>query len=195
MAAAKANIKGLTDNGQTTASIPDNLNDLWNTLENKSLEWNTRLDTEQNNAQQAQQALDACMASQLTASGFMNLNAHQTIYVVTPEHSIGSQLLFRDNVVPMIYGKHILILAASVTTGYTVQSAIEALNYYGGIVVGVSSIFSCVRECMGYPVVSVFNTEHLSDYVSTPPNECPLCKAGQKVDALVNTYGISSING
>ena len=53
------------------------------------------------------EVVGACMASQLTASGFMNLNAHQTIYVVTPEHSIGSQLLFRDNVVPMIYGKHI----------------------------------------------------------------------------------------
>ena len=78
MAAAKANIKGLTDNGQTAASIPDNLNDLWNTLENKSLEWNTRLDTEQNNAQQAQQALDACMASQpqLTIERLTALASH-----------------------------------------------------------------------------------------------------------------------
>jgi exonuclease SbcC len=63
MTAAKANIKGLTDNGQTTAIIPDNLSDLWNTLENKSLQWNTRLDAEQKNAQQAQQALDSCMAN------------------------------------------------------------------------------------------------------------------------------------
>ena len=64
MTTAKANIKGLTDNGHTTSSIPDNLSDLWNTLENKSLEWNTRLDTEQKNARQAQQALDALMAGQ-----------------------------------------------------------------------------------------------------------------------------------
>lgn len=63
MATAKANIKGLTDNGHTTTSIPDNLSDLWNTLENKSLQWNTRLDAEQKNAQQAQQALDSCMAN------------------------------------------------------------------------------------------------------------------------------------
>ena len=78
MAAAKANIKGLTDNGHTTASIPDRLNDLWNTLENKSLEWNTRLDTEQKNAQQAQQALDACMASQplLTIERLSALASH-----------------------------------------------------------------------------------------------------------------------
>ena len=63
MTTAKANIKGLTDNGQTTTSIPDNLSDLWNTLENKSLQWNTRIDAEQKNAQQAQQALDSCMAN------------------------------------------------------------------------------------------------------------------------------------
>ena len=83
------------------------------------------------------EVVGACMASQLTASGFTNMNAHQTIYVVTPEHTVGSQLIFRDNVSPMIRGKHILILASSITTGYTVQSAIEALNYYGGITEGV----------------------------------------------------------
>ena len=140
------------------------------------------------------EVVGACMASQLTASGFMNLNAHQTIYVVTPEHAMGSQLLFRDNTAPMIRGKHVLILAASITTGYTVRSALEAIDYYGGIAVGVSSIFSCVSECMGMPVVSIFNTEQLADYKSTPSHECPLCKAGIKVDALVNTYGISSFN-
>ncbi len=63
MNAAKANIKGLTDNGHSTAVIPEGLNDLWNNLENKSLEWNTRLDTARKSAQQAQQALDTCLAS------------------------------------------------------------------------------------------------------------------------------------
>ena len=61
------------------------------------------------------------MASELTRDGYVNMNAHQTIYVVTPEHTTGSQLLFRENTSPMIAGKHVLILAASVTTGYTAQ--------------------------------------------------------------------------
>ena len=64
MQAAQANIKGLVDNGHTTDVIPDGLNDLWNNLENRSLEWNTRMGTEQGNARQAQQALDACIAQQ-----------------------------------------------------------------------------------------------------------------------------------
>ena len=40
------------------------------------------------------EVIGACMASQLTAAGISNMNAHQTIYVVTPEHTGGSQLLF-----------------------------------------------------------------------------------------------------
>lgn len=60
------------------------------------------------------------------------MNAHQTIYVVTPEHTTGSQLIFRENTAPMIQDKHVLVLAASVTTGYTVQGAVEAIRYYGG---------------------------------------------------------------
>ena len=43
------------------------------------------------------EVIGACMASELTRDGYVNMNAHQTIYVVTPEHTTGSQLLFRDH--------------------------------------------------------------------------------------------------
>lgn len=78
MANAKANIKGLTDNGHDTTLIPDNLSDLWNTLENKSLEWNTLLEAEQKTAQQAQKALDSCIAGQplLTIDRLTALASH-----------------------------------------------------------------------------------------------------------------------
>ena len=70
------------------------------------------------------------------------MNAHQTIYVITPEYTTGSQIILRDNLAPMVKGKHVLILAASITTGYTVQAAVEAVNYYGGMVAGLSAIFA-----------------------------------------------------
>jgi len=38
---------------------------------------------------------------------------------VAKELTNGNQLFFRDNIAPMIKGKQVLILAASVTTGYT----------------------------------------------------------------------------
>lgn len=139
------------------------------------------------------EVIGACLAQALTEGGFVNMNAHRTIYVVTPEHTTGSQLLFRDNLVPMIEGKHVLILAASVTTGYTAQAAIEAINYYGGYVSGVAAIFASVKEIGGYPVRATFELSDLPDYASHPSSECPLCKQKVPVDALVNSYGYSKL--
>ena len=138
------------------------------------------------------EVIGACMASELTRAGFMNMNAHRTIYVVTPEHTSGSQLIFRDNMAPMIVGKHVLVLAASVATGYTAQAAVEAIRYYGGQPMGICSIFACVKECEGFPVQSIFNKDDLVGYESHSSRECPLCKAGLKIDALVNSHGISA---
>ena len=138
------------------------------------------------------EVIGACMASELTKAGIRSINAHQTIYVVTPEHTVGSQLIFRENVSPMIAGKHVLILAASVTTGYTAQEAVNVIRYYLGTPVGVCSIFTCVDECAGFPVTTIFKSSEIFDYSSTPANECPLCRAGVKLDAMVNSFGISS---
>ncbi len=139
------------------------------------------------------EVIGACLAQELTEGGFVNMNAHRTIYVVTPEHTTGSQLLFRDNLIPMIAGKHVLVLAASVTTGYTAQAAIEAIHYYGGNVSGVAAIFASVKECGGYPVHATFELSDLPDYASHPSSECPLCKQKVSVDALVNSYGYSKL--
>lgn len=139
------------------------------------------------------EVIGACMASELTKAGYTNMNAHQTIYVVTPEHTVGSQLLFRENTAPMIANKHVLVVAASVTTGYTVESAVEAINYYGGIPVGVAAIFATRKECAGFEVSSIFDPNDLPDYESYDSHNCPWCKAGQKIDALVNSFGYSSL--
>jgi orotate phosphoribosyltransferase len=123
----------------------------------------------------------------------MNMNAHKTIYVVTPEHTSGSQIIFRDNIVPTVSGKHVLVLAASVTTGYTVQAATEAIKYYGGYVAGIAALFATTDTCAGYDVQSIFDTKDLKDYASYPSHECPLCKKGEKIDALVNSFGYSKL--
>ncbi len=139
------------------------------------------------------EVIGTCMAEQLTQDGYVNINAHQTIYVVTPEHTVGSQLIFRDNLAPMIAGKHVLLLNASVTTGYTARAAAEAVQYYGGHVVGISAIFASIDECAGQPVHSIFSTKDLADYESHPSHECPMCKKGEKIEALVNSFGISKL--
>ncbi len=139
------------------------------------------------------EVVGTCLANELTKHSFVNINAHQTIYVVTPEIINGSQIIFRDNIVPMINGKHVLVLAVSVASGTTVENAIEAVNYYGGNVVGVAAMFSTKQVCGEYKVNSVFNPADLPDYFSLPAHECPLCKEGKKLDALINSHGFSKL--
>ena len=139
------------------------------------------------------QVIGTCLADALTRGNFMNLNAHKTIYVLAPEYTSSSQIIFRDSSVPMIEGKNVLVLAASVTTGYTAKSAIEAIKYYRGNVVGVSAIFATLDNCMGYPVRSVFNPNDLKEYSSFQSHECPMCREGKKIDALVNSFGFSKL--
>ena len=137
--------------------------------------------------------LGAFVAEELTKTGFCTINQHQTIYVLEPEYNANSQIIFRDNVQPMLRNKHVLVLMASVTTGYTAKRAIEAIGYYGGHVAGVAAIYRAVDEVEGHPVRSVYSVDDLPDYASYDYRECPYCKQGQKLDALVNSFGFSAL--
>ena len=137
--------------------------------------------------------LGTCVAEELTKSGFRTINQHQTMYVVEPEFNSNSQIIFRDNIKPMIQDKHVLILMASVTTGFTAKKAIEAIGYYGGIVTGVAAIYRAMDEVGGYPVQSVYSIKDLPDYESYDYRDCPYCKKGRKLDALVNSFGFSAL--
>ena len=55
------------------------------------------------------EVIAACMASEMTKTGYMNINQNQDMNVLTPERSVGSQLIFRENTAPMINGKNVLI--------------------------------------------------------------------------------------
>ena len=139
------------------------------------------------------QVVGAYLAQELTRTGFMSINSHQTIYVVTPEYDSNSQMIFRDNLQPMIRGKHVLLLMASVTTGLTINKAIEAILYYGGTVAGISAIFSAIDEVNDYHINAVFRKDDVPDYQSFNYHKCPMCKAGQPIEALVNGFGYSKL--
>lgn len=139
------------------------------------------------------QVIGAYLAQELTQAGFMSKNAHKTIYIVTPEYNSNSQLIFRDNIRPMISGKNVIILLADVTSGKTLAKCVEAIQYYGGTVQGVSALFSAVEEVCGYHINSVFTTRDLPDYQSSEFLDCPFCKQGKKLDALVNSFGYSKL--
>lgn len=139
------------------------------------------------------EVIGTCLADMLTRNDLASINSNNTIHIVAPEYTASNQLLFRDNVVSMIQNKQVLILCASVVTGHTVRSAMEAIRYYSGSVAGVSAIFAIFNEIDSMPVHSIFNPHDLPAYHSYKSTDCPMCKNGERVDALLNSYGCSML--
>ena len=137
--------------------------------------------------------IGACLAEELNKNGIMSLNQHDSLYVITPEFDGNGQMIFRDNLQPMVRGKNILLLLASATTGRTIPRSLECIQYYGGIIQGISAIFSAAKEIYGEPVHCIFSTEDLPDYNTFTPSECPHCKNKEKIDAIVNGFGYSEL--
>lgn len=135
------------------------------------------------------EVIGAYLAEELSAAGFMSMNSHKTIYVISPEMNSVGQLIFRDNLQPMIQNKHVLLLLATATTGRTIEQALECIKYYQGSVAGVSALFSAVDEINGHEIHSIFKTDDFPEYQTYTSTECPYCQAGEKLDAIVNSYG------
>ena len=138
--------------------------------------------------------IGAFLAEELTRAGIYSRNAHQTIYIITPEYSSSGQMLFRDNYLPMIKDKNILLLLATATTGRTVTKAVQTLTYYGASISGVSAVFSAANSVMGIPINSLFSIADIPDYKTFNSEECALCKDKKPIDAFANSFGYSMLN-
>lgn len=137
------------------------------------------------------QALGAYLAHELSRPSMLNPNPDSTVYVLGPEYDASGNIIFRDNLKKLITNKDVVILISCITSGKTVQRAMESVVYYGGRVAGVTSIFSAVDSIYGVPVNTVFTAEDVPGYEAYSPSECPHCKAGERVDAIANGYGYS----
>ena len=139
------------------------------------------------------QVIGAYLAEELSRAGFISMNEHKTIYIITPEFNSNSQMIFKENILPMIRDKNVIILTASVTTGLALNKGIESIRYYGGNLRAITDIFSTLEELNGYRITSIFGRKDLPDYTYYDYRDCPLCKQGKKLDALVNAYGYTSL--
>ena len=137
--------------------------------------------------------IGAFLAEDLTRAGIYSMNAHKTIYIVTPEFVNTNQLMFRENYLHMIKGKNVLLLLDSATTGKTIVKAVQTLGYYGATISGVSAVFSAANSVMGIPIKSLFSISDIPDYRTYVPEGCALCKDGVHIDAFANGFGYSRI--
>lgn len=139
------------------------------------------------------ETIGAYLAQELTKTGVLSMNAHKTIYITSPETDVSGQMIFRENLQPMIKDKHILLLLATATTGNTMARAVDSITYYGGTITGISAIFSAVNKVRNVNVNALYTISDLADYRMSQPDMCPMCKEGKPIDAIANGYGYSKI--
>ena len=140
------------------------------------------------------EAIGAYIAKELSEVGFATTNTHKTTYILTPEFDSTGQMVVRENIKPMLKGKHVLVVLATAMSGHTIAKSLRCISSYGGIVEGISCIFSAISEIEGHPVNSVFEASDLEGFKLSEPDNCPDCKAGVKLDAIVNSYGYTVLD-
>lgn len=139
------------------------------------------------------EVIGAFLARHLAKKDIFNVNQDKNINVITPEYDSNGQLIFRDNLIPMVEGREVLILISTVNSGKTINRCLECVQYYGGMVQGIASVFSMLEQVGEIPVYSLFTPQDISGYSTYEPKKCPMCQKGQKIDALSNSFGFSRL--
>jgi orotate phosphoribosyltransferase len=139
------------------------------------------------------EVIGAFLSQQIENAGVLSTNRHETTYIVSPEINNNNQMLFRDNNKGAIDGKHVVLLLGTTTTGETIRRSLECIRYYGGIVEFVASIFGTVDEVDGVEVEHLFDGNDVINYEAYPAVNCPFCKKGHRIEAMVNGFGYSKL--
>ncbi len=139
------------------------------------------------------QALGAYIAHELSRPSMLQPNPQSEIYVLGPEYDAAGNMIFRENLKRMIHGKKVLVLISCITSGKTVQRAIDSVNYYGGTAVGVTAAFSRAKSIAGIEVNSIFTQDDLPGYHVYSKHDCPLCRQGVPVKGIANGHGYSTL--
>ena len=135
------------------------------------------------------EVIGAYLAQALLQEGTGVINSGNIIHVVTPVNNVKGNMTFPDNIVKCIANKNILLLIATVSSGKALSVGIECIEYYGGRLAGVSSLYTASPDSLKYKINSLFTSEDIPGYKLFSPNECALCKAGAKLDAIVSSDG------
>lgn len=131
------------------------------------------------------EAIGAYLADELLKEGLSVMNSGREIHVVTPLSNTHRKLMFQSSIQELILNHNIIVLVSSVSSGITLNSALECLSYYGGIVVGISALFNACPENNEQEIYSLFTNDDVPDYQLFSPNDCPMCKEGRKLDAII----------
>lgn len=139
------------------------------------------------------EVIGAYMAEELLQEGVSVINSGKDIHVVTPMQNIHKKLVFQSNMQELIAEKNIILLVSSISSGFTIKSALECLSYYGGRLVGISALFNAYTEKTEHEINSLFTNKDIPEYQMFSPSECSMCKDGSKLDAIIMHDGYTKI--
>lgn len=131
------------------------------------------------------EVIGAYLAEELTQEGTSVINSGNEIHVVTPISNVHRKLIFQSNTQELIVNRNIILLVSSISSGITLYGALDCLNYYGGKIVGISALFNACPEKHEHEINAMFTNEDIPGYQIYSPAECPMCKAGRKLDAII----------
>jgi orotate phosphoribosyltransferase len=138
------------------------------------------------------EVIGAYLAEKLKESGVSAIHGGD-IHVITPiNNSLGS-LSFQTSMVPLLAGKDVLLLTTSISSGRTLNGALDCLTYYRTRIAGISSLFMVADVETEFPVNALFTSSLVPGYKTYSSRNCEMCRAGIPLDALVSSEGFTRI--
>jgi len=137
--------------------------------------------------------IGAYLAEELTQDGTSVINSGGDIHVISPISNTYGNWVFPSNRAEWITGKNVLVLIATVSSGRSLNTILECIDYYGGKLAGISALYRASHDPQRYPVNALFSSDDVPGYQLFSPGECTMCKNGQKLDAMVSSEGYTRI--
>lgn len=139
------------------------------------------------------EVIGAYLALELESEGTTAINSGQAIHVVSPISNAYGKLTFPDSSKGWINGKNILLLVATVSSGRSLNIALECINYYGGKITGISALYMASNINCEQKINPLFTSDDIPGYKLYNTNDCEMCKSGQKLDAIISSEGYTRI--
>jgi orotate phosphoribosyltransferase len=139
------------------------------------------------------EVIGAFLAQELLQPGTAVMNSGGEIHLVTPVNNVNGDMIFQDSVVQWIHNKNIILLDASVSSARAIHICMDCIAYYGGRLAGISALFVASPEKQKDKINSLFTSDDIPGYKLFETVECEMCKAGQKIDALISSDGYTKV--
>ena len=138
------------------------------------------------------EVIGAYLAEELLRGGYTSVCGGD-INVITPINNGLGSLYFQSSTVKCLLNKHIVLLVTSITSGRTLDSALDCISYYGGKLAGISSLFLASPEKHEQSINSLFTSEDIPGYTIYRSRKCELCGSGKKLNALISSEGYTKL--